>query len=99
LSAKLPDISRPQFAQSLLEVSRDIGDVGAPGSASGNFQSRVRTISLHGCGTDGGIRLRGPTGGGGEEEEEEDDDYDDNSSPCVSYSTFKNLTNTPPFDL
>jgi hypothetical protein len=47
--------------------------VGAPGDASGNFQSRVRKISLHGCGTYGGISLRGPT----EEEEEEEDDGDE----------------------
>jgi hypothetical protein len=37
--AKLPVISRPQFPLSLLEVSRIVADVGAPGGASGNFQS------------------------------------------------------------
>jgi hypothetical protein len=68
LSAKLPDISRPKFPLSLPQVSRVVGDVEAPGGASGNFQSRVRTISLHDCGTYGGISLRGPT----EEEEEEE---------------------------
>jgi hypothetical protein len=47
---------------SLLEVSRFVGGVRAPGGASGNFQSRVRTVSLH------DISLRGPT----EEEEEEE---------------------------
>jgi hypothetical protein len=39
----------PQFPLSLLEVSRIVGDVGASGSTSENFQSRVRKISLHGC--------------------------------------------------
>jgi hypothetical protein len=34
MSAKLPDISRPQFPLSLLGVSRVVGDVGARGSAS-----------------------------------------------------------------
>jgi hypothetical protein len=58
LSAKLPDISHLQFPLSLLEVSGVGGDVGAPGGASGHFQSRVRTISLHGCGTSGGSSLR-----------------------------------------
>jgi hypothetical protein len=79
LSAKLPDISRPQFPLSLLEVSRVGGDVGALGGGSRDFQSRVRTISLHGCGTYGGISLQGSTfeghgwrGGGGAEEFERD---------------------------
>jgi hypothetical protein len=36
-----------------------------------NFQSRVSTISLNGCGTSEGIRLQGPT----EEEEEEEEEY------------------------
>jgi hypothetical protein len=49
LSEKLPDISRPQFPLSLLEISRVDGDVGAPDGASVNFQSRVSTISLNGC--------------------------------------------------
>jgi hypothetical protein len=65
LSAKLLVISHPQFPYSLLEVSRIVVDVGASGGASGSFQSRVRTISLHGCGTSGGDSLCGPT----EEEE------------------------------
>jgi hypothetical protein len=42
--------------------------VGAPGGASGNFQSRVSTISL--SDTSGGDSLRGHT-----EEEEEDTLY------------------------
>jgi hypothetical protein len=46
LSAKLPVISRPPFPLSLLEVPRVVVDVGAPGEASGNFQSRVSTINL-----------------------------------------------------
>jgi hypothetical protein len=45
LSAKLPVISYTQFTISLLEVSRVV-DVGAPGGASGNFLSRVSTVSL-----------------------------------------------------
>jgi hypothetical protein len=47
LSAKLPVISGPQFPLSLLEVSHVVVGVGggAPGGASGNFQSRVSTIS------------------------------------------------------
>jgi hypothetical protein len=53
---------------SLLGVSHVVGDVGAPIGASGNSQSRVRIISLHGCGTYRGISFRGPT----EEEEEEE---------------------------
>jgi hypothetical protein len=53
---------------SLLEVSRVVVGVGAPGVASGNFQSRARTISLHGCSTSGGISNLGPI----EEEEEEE---------------------------
>jgi hypothetical protein len=73
LSEKLPDISRPQFPLSLLWVSRVVGDVRAPGSASGNLQSRVRTISLHGCGTYGDISLRGPTVDEEEEEEEKEE--------------------------
>jgi hypothetical protein len=66
MSAKLPDISRPQFPFSLLELCRVGGDVGASGGGSGNFQSRVRTISLYGCSTYGGNSLQGPI----EEEEE-----------------------------
>jgi hypothetical protein len=46
LSEKLQVISRPQFSLSLLEVSHFVVDVRAPGGASGNFQSRVRRISL-----------------------------------------------------
>jgi hypothetical protein len=53
-SAKLLAISRPQFPLSLLGVSRVVVDVGAPGGASGNFQSRASTISLYGCGTSSG---------------------------------------------
>jgi hypothetical protein len=49
LSAKLPAISRPLFPLSLLEVSRVVVGVGAPCGASGNFQSRASTNSLHGC--------------------------------------------------
>jgi hypothetical protein len=51
LSAKLLVISRPPFPLSLLEVSCVVVDMGAPGDASGNFKSRVSTISLQGCGT------------------------------------------------
>jgi hypothetical protein len=47
LSAKLPAISCPQFPLSLLEVSRIVTDMGAPGSASGNFQSQASTTSPH----------------------------------------------------
>jgi hypothetical protein len=57
-----------------------------PGGGSGNFQSRVHTISLHGCSTSGGTSHRGPIeeeeeeeeregGGEGEEEEEEEEDF------------------------
>jgi hypothetical protein len=77
LSAKLPDISRPQFPLSLLEVSRVVGDVEAPGGTSVNFQSRVNTISLNGCGTSVDISLRGPTEEEEEEEEEEKEEEDD----------------------
>jgi hypothetical protein len=41
----------------MLGVSRVVVDVGAPGGASGNFQGRVSTISLHGCGTSESISL------------------------------------------
>jgi hypothetical protein len=44
--------------------------VGRPGGGSRNFQSRARTISLHGCSTSGGTSHRGPIGEGEEEEEE-----------------------------
>jgi hypothetical protein len=40
-------------------VSRVVVGVGAPG-ASGNFQSRARTISLHDCSTSGRTSHRGP---------------------------------------
>jgi hypothetical protein len=70
MSKTLPDISRPQFPLSLLEVSRIVTDVEAPGGASVNFQSRVSTISLNYCSTSGGISLRGPI----EEEEEEEEE-------------------------
>jgi hypothetical protein len=70
LSTKSPVISRPQFHLSLLEVSLVVVEVGAPAGASGNFQSRVGTISLQGCGTSGGISHRGRT----EEEEEEEEE-------------------------
>jgi hypothetical protein len=43
--------------------------VGTAGGTSGNFQSRARTISLHGCSTSGGTSHRGPI----EEEEEEEE--------------------------
>jgi hypothetical protein len=46
LSAKLPVISHPQFPLSLIEVSRIVIEVRAPGGANGNFQSRVSAISL-----------------------------------------------------
>jgi hypothetical protein len=36
---------------------------GAPGGASGNFQSRASTISLHGCGTPRGTSHHGPMEG------------------------------------
>jgi hypothetical protein len=71
LSAKLPVISRPQFPLSLLEVFRVVVDVGAPGGASGNFQSRVHTISLQDCGTSRGVSRWDLT----EEEEEEENKY------------------------
>jgi hypothetical protein len=48
---------------------------GAPGGASGNFQSSFRTIRLHGCCTSGGISLRCPTEE--EEEEEEEEEVED----------------------
>jgi hypothetical protein len=51
--------------------------VGAPGGASGNFQSRVSTISLHGCGTSGGDSLRDLTEEEEEEEEEEDEEEEE----------------------
>jgi hypothetical protein len=41
--------------------------VGAPGGASGNFQSRARKISLNGCSTSRGNSHRGSM----KEEEEE----------------------------
>jgi hypothetical protein len=43
----------PTVPLSQLEVSCVVGDVGAPGGASENLQSRVCTISLHGCGNPG----------------------------------------------
>jgi hypothetical protein len=64
--------------------------VGTPGGASGNFQSRLRIISHHGCGTYGSISLRGPR----EEEEEDDDDDDDDDDEygdivnCIRASVF-----------
>jgi hypothetical protein len=54
LSAKLPVISHPQFTLSLLEVSHIVVNMGVPGGASGNFQSRVSTISLYDYGTSEG---------------------------------------------
>jgi hypothetical protein len=60
LSAKLPVISCPHFTLSLLDVSSVIVDVGVPGGASENFQSRVNTISLQGCGTCPGHQLPEP---------------------------------------
>jgi hypothetical protein len=36
----------PTVPVSLIEVSHVVVDVGVPGGASGNFQSRVSTISL-----------------------------------------------------
>jgi hypothetical protein len=50
----------PTVPLSLLEVSRVVVDVGAPGGAGGNFQSRASTISLKGCGTSGDVSYRGP---------------------------------------
>jgi hypothetical protein len=70
LSAKLPVISRPQLPLSLLEITRFVGGVGAPGGANVNFQSRVNTLSLQGCDTSGGISLRDRR----EEEEEEEEE-------------------------
>jgi hypothetical protein len=70
LSAKLPAISHPKFSLSLLGVCRVVVGVGAPGGASGNFQSRASTISQHGCSTYGGDSHRGPIK---EEEEEEEE--------------------------
>jgi hypothetical protein len=58
----MSQISLQQFPLSLLEVSRIVADVGAPGGASGNFQSRVSTIR--------DVGRRSPI----EEEEEEEED-------------------------
>jgi hypothetical protein len=50
----------PIVPLSLIEVSRAVVGVGAPSGASGNFQSRARTISLNDCSTSGGTSHRGP---------------------------------------
>jgi hypothetical protein len=62
-SAKLPDISHPQFSLSLPEVSRVFEDVGVVAVQVGTSKAGF----VYGCGTSGGLNLRGPT-----EEEEED---------------------------
>jgi hypothetical protein len=67
----------PTVPVSLLEVFCVVVDVGAPGGASGNFQSRVSTISLHGCGTPGDDSLRGPTEVEEEEEEGEEEEEEE----------------------
>jgi hypothetical protein len=46
IASKITGHLSPTVPLSLLEVSRVVVDVGAPGGASGNFQSRVNTISL-----------------------------------------------------
>jgi hypothetical protein len=54
----------------MLEVSHIVG-VGAPGGKYRNFQSRTRSISLHGCSTYGGTSHWGPIVKEKEEQEEE----------------------------
>jgi hypothetical protein len=52
---KITENFSPIFPLSLLEVSRVVVGVEAPGGASGNFQSLAGTINLHGCSTSGAL--------------------------------------------
>jgi hypothetical protein len=69
MACKSPFVSKitghfsPIVPLSLLEVSLVVVGVRAPGGASGNYQNRTRTISLHGYSTSGGTSHRGPMEG------------------------------------